>query len=100
MNVWIVYDIESTPEGDKRRRKIVKEVKKKGLYRIQKSVFAGNISKNAFDELLVFSDMLIEKGKDSVYVFPLCDEDYKAVKIIGLGFNKDLVADKLGEFFV
>jgi CRISPR-associated endonuclease Cas2 len=38
MNVWVVYDIESSKEGNKRRSKIVKEIKKFGLYRVQKSV--------------------------------------------------------------
>lgn len=99
MNVWVVYDIESSPEGDKRRRKIIQTVEKMGLYRVQKSVFAGNINKNKLDELFVFSDNLIDKASDSVYIFPMCESDFKAVKIIGQGFDKDLVADKKKELF-
>jgi CRISPR-associated protein Cas2 len=92
MNVWIIYDIESGPAGDRRRRKIVKEIEKFGLYRVQKSVFLGNIEKNRLDELVLFSEKLIDPKKDSVYLFPMCSEDFKAVKILGQGFDQELVS--------
>lgn len=96
MNIWVIYDIASTKSGDKRRRKIIKEIESFGLYRVQKSVFLGNIEKNRIDELVVFSEDLIDKEKDSVYLFPMCKEDFEAVKIIGLGFDKDLVTREKG----
>ena len=91
MNLWVIYDIESTKAGDKRRRKIVKEIEKFGLYRIQKSVFLGDIERNRMDELILFSENLINKEKDSVYLFPMCKEDFEAVKVIGQGFDREWV---------
>lgn len=94
MNIWVIYDIASTKTGDKRRRKIIKEIESFGLYRVQKSVFLGNIEKNRIDELALFSEELIDKKTDSVYLFPMCKEDFEAVKVIGQGFDKDLVTGK------
>ena len=95
MNIWVIYDIESTPAGQKRRRKIVKEIESFGLCRVQKSVFVGEIPRNRFDELDLFSQSLIDPEKDSVYLFPMCTEDFNAVKIIGLGFDKKLVTGQV-----
>ena len=94
MNIWIIYDIESSVPGNRRRRKIIKEIEQYGLYRVQKSVFFGNIERNRFDELVLFSEELIDPEKDSVYLFPMCNEDFNSVKIIGQGFDKDMVSGK------
>jgi CRISPR-associated protein Cas2 len=94
MNIWVIYDIASSKNGAKRRRKIIKEIELFGLYRVQKSVFLGNIEKNRLDELILFSNELIEPEEDSVYLFPMCKEDFAAVTIIGKGFDKDLVTGK------
>ncbi len=96
MNVWVIYDIESSSSGDKRRRKIIKEIERFGLYRVQKSVFLGNLEKNRLDELVLFSEELIKKDTDSVYLFPMCKQDFDAVKIVGKGFDKDLVSGRTG----
>ncbi len=32
---------------------------------------------------------------DSVYVFPLCREDFDKVRIIGQGFDRKMVADEV-----
>lgn len=94
MNIWIIYDIESSVPGNRRRRKIIKEIEQFGLYRVQKSVFFGNIERNRFDELVLFSEELIDQEKDSVYLFPMCNEDFNSVRIIGQGFDKDMVSGK------
>ncbi len=95
MLVWLIYDISS----NKTRRHIVKLCQTRGLYRVQKSVFCGNIDRDTLDELVIRSKELIEPdnktGNDSLYVFPLCEKDFKKVKIIGKGFDKKLVSDKL-----
>ena len=96
MNIWVIYDIASSKNGAKRRRKIVKEIELFGLYRVQKSVFLGNIEKNRIDELILFSEELIDPDEDSVYLFPMCKEDFAAVTIVGKGFDKDLVTGKTG----
>lgn len=96
MLTWIIYDITET----KVRSKIAKACKDKGLYRVQKSVFLGDINKNVLDELKIMFDDLIDAGTDSVYMFPMCEEDFKKVKLLGQAFDKDLVTDEVKALFV
>ncbi len=43
---------------------------------------------------------LIDEKTDSVYLFPFCQEDFRAVKVPGQGFDKKLVNDEvLAQFF-
>lgn len=96
MLTWVVYDIVNT----KKRTKVSKTCKGYGLYRVQKSVFLGRLNNNQIDELAMKCGDIIEKEKDSVYVFPMCDEDFKKVKLLGQAFDKKLVSDEiLAKFF-
>ena len=65
--VWVVYDISS----NKIRRNAIKACKNVGLYRVQKSVFLGEIEENDFDELKLKMEDIIDLDKDSVYIFPM-----------------------------
>jgi len=94
--VWVIYDIVETPK----RSKIAKACKGYGLYRVQKSVFLGDINHNQIDELALRCEDIMEKEKDSVYIFPMCEDDFKKVRLLGQAFDKDLVSDKiLSKFF-
>ena len=43
---------------------------------------------------------LINGEADSVYIFPLCEDDFKKVKLLGQAFDKKLVsAELLAKFF-
>lgn len=96
MLTWVVYDI----TDNKIRAKVAKACKEYGLYRVQKSVFLGRINNNQIDELAIRCKDIIEEGVDSVYVFPLCDDDFKKVKLLGQAFDKKLVSDEiLAKFF-
>jgi|LGVF01.1.fsa_nt_gb CRISPR-associated protein Cas2 len=94
--VWILYDISADP----RRNKVAKTCKQYGLIRVQKSVFLGKQERNRFDELAEACLSLIDEKTDSVYLFPFCQEDFRAVKVLGQGFDKKLVNDEvLAQFF-
>jgi CRISPR-associated protein Cas2 len=94
--IWVVYDIQSTP----RRTKVAKACKEQGLYRVQKSVFLGNINTNEIDELAIRCGDLIDQENDRVYIFPFCEEDFKKIRLIGQAFDKALVTDEiLSKFF-
>ena len=96
MLVWAIYDITK----DKIRNKVAKTCKGYGLYRVQKSVFLGDINRNQLDELALKSEELIEEETDSVYIFPMCDEDFKKVILLGQAFDKNLVSDEIiSKFF-
>ncbi len=91
MLTWVVYDISK----DKTRTKVAKRCLDFGLYRVQKSVFLGDLPPNRIDEILLFSRELLVPETDSVYIFPMCREDFAKVRIVGMGFDRKLVADEL-----
>ena len=93
--VWIIYDIVE----DKTRNKIAKACKNKGLYRVQKSAFLGTLNKNQLDELKMICEDIINPDVDSVYIFPMCEDDFKKVKLLGQAFDKKLVSAELLEKF-
>jgi len=96
MLVWAIYDIVE----NKTREKIARTCKGYGLYRVQKSVFLGTLNKNQLDELSVKSKDIIDEDKDSVYIFPMCEEDFRKVKLLGQAFDKKLVTDEIiSKFF-
>jgi CRISPR-associated protein Cas2 len=96
MLVWAIYDISC----NKKRNKIAKMCKGYGLYRVQKSVFLGTLNRNEIDELSLQSQEIIDEEVDSVYIFPMCDDDFKKVKLLGQAFDKKLVKDEvIAKFF-
>lgn len=96
MLVWVIYDI----VNDKTRGRIAKICKNKGLYRVQKSAFLGTLNKNQIDELKIMCEDLIDSKVDSVYIFPMCEDDFKKVKLLGQAFDKKLVsAELLAKFY-
>jgi len=92
---WVIYDI----SNDRIRTKIAKLCKNAGLYRVQKSVFLGEIEKNRLDELHLECETLIDETTDSVYIFPMCGEDFRKVKTAGNAFDKNLVSDEILSMF-
>ncbi|MGR3319524.1 MAG: CRISPR-associated endonuclease Cas2 [Candidatus Anammoxibacter sp.] len=96
MLTWIIYDI----VDNKNRSKVAKTCKQYGLYRVQKSVFLGALNNNEIDEISLKCEELIDEKKDSLYIFPFCDDDFKKIKLLGQAFDKDLVSDEiLAKFF-
>jgi CRISPR-associated protein Cas2 len=88
---WVIYDISK----DRTRTKIGKRCLDFGLYRVQKSVFLGDVPPNRVDEILLFSRELLDLETDAVYVFPMCREDFEKVRIVGQGFDRKMVADEV-----
>ena len=89
--VWILYDV----SNNKARTKIAKACKQYGLERVQKSAFLGKLQPNRFDELAAQCEDLIDEETDKVYLFPFCQEDFRKIKVMGQGFDKELVNDEL-----
>lgn len=82
------------------RTKIAKACKNAGLYRVQKSVFLGNLERNQVEELAIRCEELMNVDRDSLYIFPLCDDDFKKVKLLGQAFDKELVTDDILAMFI
>jgi CRISPR-associated protein Cas2 len=91
MLTWVVYDISK----NRIRSRVAKLCKEYGLYRVQKSVFLGQMNRNQVDELGLQSKELIDLKTDSVYLFPMCEDDFGKVRLLGLGFSKELVNDEI-----
>lgn len=91
MLVWVIYDITE----NKIRQKVSERCKNYGLYRVQKSVFLGDLNSNERDSLAVECEELIDVDRDSVYVFPMDEQSFKKVQLIGQAFDKKLVSDEI-----
>jgi CRISPR-associated protein Cas2 len=93
---WVIYDIIS----NKTRNNIIRKCKNVGLYRVQKSVFLGDLEDNKFDELKLELDSIINKDKDSVYIFPMSKAELNKAGLLGQAFDKELVSDEIiSKFF-
>ncbi|KXS46748.1 MAG: CRISPR-associated endoribonuclease Cas2 [Methanohalophilus sp. T328-1] len=91
MLAWVVYDI-----SDNTCRKHVSDAcKNYGLYRVQKSVFLGELNANERDSLAIECEEEIDEDVDSVYIFPMDDQSFKKVKLLGQAFDKNLVSDEV-----
>ena len=95
MLVWAIYDI----SDDRKRSKVSKICKNYGLYRVQKSAFLGTLNRNEWDSLALECEENVEED-DALYIFPVCDECFRKIKLIGKGFDKKLVRDELGVKFI
>jgi CRISPR-associated protein Cas2 len=96
MLTWVVYDV----SDDRTRARVARRCLDFGLYRVQKSVFLGDLAANRVEEVVLFSREILNLETDSVYVFPMCREDFDKVRIVGQGFDRKLVADELLTFVV
>lgn len=89
--VWVVYDITKNNQ----RNRVARICLNKGLYRVQKSVFLGNLNANERDSLALECEAEIDLEIDSLYVFPMDDESFRKVKLLGQAFDRNLVSDEL-----
>lgn len=67
MFVWVLYDI----PNDKKRREVIKECKNLGLYRVQRSIFFGNLEDGSIRLLTLILEYLTDIEEDSIYIFPM-----------------------------
>ena len=96
MLVWVMYDI----ADDKIRRKAIKICKNVGLYRVQNSIFLGDIEENDFDEVKLRLEDTVDLKNDSVYVFTMSKKELNKAGLIGQAFDKELVTDEIiSKFF-
>ncbi len=95
MLTWVVYDIVK----DGTRGKVARYCKDAGLYRVQKSVFLGDVENSRLDELYLKCEKILDTKTDSLYIFPMCEADFKKVKTAGNAFDRDLVSDEILSMF-
>ena len=66
MLTWVVYDIQST----KTRNAVVKKCMNVGLYRVQKSIFLGNLRKTEIKELILYIKNTVDTKRDTYFPVP------------------------------
>lgn len=94
--VWVIYDIQK----NKARTRIAKACLESGLYRVQKSVFLGSINQTVLKELQYRILEEMDEEKDSVYIFPMCEADFKKARLLGQAFDEELVTDEVKALFI
>ena len=87
MLVWVIYDISE----NRIRSRVAKLCKNYGLFRVQKSAFLGDLNHSESDSLALECQEAIEQS-DSVYVFPMCEDCFDKIRLIGAGFDREMVA--------
>ncbi|KEZ87480.1 CRISPR-associated protein Cas2 [Clostridium sulfidigenes] len=96
MLYWVMYDISE----NRARNTAVKACKNKGLYRVQKSIFLGELNKNQKDELKIIMERLVDDGTDSIYIFPTSKDYIYDTDIIGNGFDRELISNEIVSKFL
>jgi CRISPR-associated protein Cas2 len=79
MLYWLIYDI----SGNRIRSKIVSKCKNYGLFRIQKSSFIGDLSKNRMEMLAMEIKDLNIGESDCVFIIPSCKTCFSEKEIMG-----------------
>lgn len=96
MITWILYDI----GNDRARSKVAKSCKQAGLYRVQLSVFLGEVTPNKLDGLQLEIESLINPDKDKVYIFPMSKAGLQKSILLGQAFDRKLVSDQVTALFL
>ena len=90
MLITAIYDISS----NKVRKKLSDRLKDAGLIRTQYSVFFGMLDNNRIDELALYAEEHLAES-DQLYLIPISRDDLNAARIIGHGFDEQLITDEL-----
>jgi CRISPR-associated protein Cas2 len=96
MICWVIYDI----ENDRARTKAAKCCKQAGLYRVQLSVFLGEVCANDKDALQLQLEELIDLERDKVYIFPMSRDELRQTVLLGQAFDKKLVSGEVKALFL
>ncbi|MDR2545041.1 MAG: CRISPR-associated endonuclease Cas2 [Methanobrevibacter sp.] len=66
---------------DKSRNNLIKLLRHHGLYRVQKSVFAGDITLDERLDLIDNVEMYLSSERDSIIVVPICESCKDSIMI-------------------
>lgn len=94
MLLWFIYDI----SDNSLRYKVCETCKDFGLFRVQKSVFFGELEVDKIDYILEkIEEILNDENKtehDSVLILPVCKSCLSKVLVAGKMFNAGLYTDQ------
>ena len=90
MLITAIYDVSS----NRIRKRLSDRLKDAGLIRTQYSVFFGMLDNNRIDELALYAEENLEE-QDQLYLIPIHRDDLNAARVIGKGFDDQLITDEL-----
>ncbi len=96
MILWTLYDIVE----DKTRNRVAKYCKQAGLYRVQYSVFLGEVDKHRRDTLELQIAAIINPATDSVYLFPMSKDELRDTTLMGKAFDKKRITEEVKLLFI
>ncbi|CAM2065664.1 CRISPR-associated endonuclease Cas2 [Sulfidibacter corallicola] len=96
MLVWVMYDI-CEP---KRLSRMAKICLRAGVYRIQKSVYVGELNRNQLDQLRLELEATMDRSCDSVFLFPMERLSFDKGNVLGVAFDKAMVSDRVRELIL
>lgn len=96
MICWVMYDI----ENDRMRAAVARHCKQVGLYRVQYSVFLGEITSNDKDVLQLKLEECIDNERDKVYIFPMSRDELRQTILLGQAFDKKLISGEVKALFL
>jgi CRISPR-associated protein Cas2 len=90
MLYFVMYDI----ENNKVRRLIAKYLERKGLIRIQKSIFVADTAPAIYQEIKQTLQEVQQayENNDSILIVPISTDELKAMKIIGKNIDIDIIS--------
>ena len=91
MILWVLYDI----ADDRARGRVARHCKQAGLYRVQYSVFLGEVSADERDTLRLDITDEIDEEADKVYLFSLTRKELKQAILLGQAFDRKFVTAEL-----
>lgn len=92
----VMYDIIE----NKKRTSIANICKDFGLYRIQKSVFIGDLSKAEKETFKILNLSMIDNLKDSLYIIPIDRDLAIEIETLGVSFDKKILESSSQVFFI
>lgn len=97
MLIFVMYDIES----DKVRRLVAKYLEQKGCFRIQKSIFLGNVDRAVAGEIKseLAGVQALYDNHDSIIVCPVASDEIRAMTVIGQNIDVDIITGARNTLF-
>ncbi len=80
----VVYDV----SDDKARLRLAELLQRKGLSRIQKSAFVGELTRAELKDLLRRAQEIIDLATDILHIIPVCRYDWSKRIILGKPLNE------------
>lgn len=97
MLCFVMYDV----EDDRIRKKIADYLIEKGLQRVQKSVFLGQLSQKTYDEIYRTMHALqaTYENQDSIMIVPIAEQELRSMRLIGRDIDVEITLGRAHTLF-